>query len=190
VRLKQSSHDLCAVSSAVCTQQGLSCLTFPHWRAWYNCFCEPYANNPVSGNKSVTAKVLVFLAKTFAGTDLFPGTGLLVCGSQRQLYHALQWEKWQARQRLLSADSTQFTWWVVRSHKLLYLSKKNTDLSFKDCICWSYNNTSNILRPYSESTFARGRPDVQGTFGPLWITHSLDYIHPKDIFARMHSERI
>jgi len=42
----------------------------------------------VPGNKSVHAKVLVFLAKTFAATDLFPGTGLLVYGSQNQLYYA------------------------------------------------------------------------------------------------------
>jgi len=60
---------------------------------------------------------LVFLAKTFAGTDLLPGTGLLEYGSQNQLYYALQWGKWRARQRkwrarqpLLGADSTHVTW--------------------------------------------------------------------------------
>jgi len=51
----------------------------------------------------------VFLAKTFAGTDLFPGTGLLAYGSQNQLYYALQWGSWRARQPLLSADSKQVT---------------------------------------------------------------------------------
>jgi len=53
---------------------------------------------------------LVFLAKTFAGTDLLPGTGLLEYGSQNQLYYALQWGKWRARQPLLGADSTHVTW--------------------------------------------------------------------------------
>jgi len=35
-------------------------------------------------------KFLVFLAKTFEGTDLFVGTDLLPYGSQNQLFYALQ----------------------------------------------------------------------------------------------------
>jgi len=44
----------------------------------------------------------MFVAKTFAGTDLFPGTGLLAYGSQDQLYYALQWGKWHARQSVIT----------------------------------------------------------------------------------------
>jgi len=43
-----------------------------------------YCFYTVPGKKSVPAKVLVFLAKTFAITDLFAGTGLLAYGSQNQ----------------------------------------------------------------------------------------------------------
>jgi len=65
----------------------------------------------VREKKSIPAKVLVFLAKTSVGTDLFPGTGLLAYGSQNEVYHALlQRGIWQAGQPLLSADSTQVTW--------------------------------------------------------------------------------
>jgi len=70
-----------------------------------------------------------------------------------------------------SADSTQVTWRVLESHKLLCLVKGNTDFGFKSCICYSYNDTSTNLCPYSESPFARGRPDVSGTLGPLWVIY-------------------
>ena len=62
----------------------------------------------------------VFLAKTFAGTHLFPGTLLLAYNSQNQVYFELQWGKWRARQPLLSANSIQVTFWVLQSQKLSY----------------------------------------------------------------------
>jgi len=46
---------------------------------------------PVPGNKSLTAKVLVFLAKSFEGTDLFVGTDLMAYGSHNELFYALDW---------------------------------------------------------------------------------------------------
>jgi len=66
---------------------------FPLCRAWFNCFREPHANNPVPGKKSTSAKVLARNTRTFAVTDLFPGIGVLAYGSQRRLCHALQWRK-------------------------------------------------------------------------------------------------
>jgi len=65
------------------------------------------------------------------------------------------------------ADSTRGTYGVLQSHKLLYLGKGNTEFSFTSCICESYNSTCTNLFPYSESTVARGRPDVYSTLGPL-----------------------
>ena len=85
----RTTHHVNCVLSAL-SRRCLAC-HFSHWRAWYNCLCEPHTNNPVPGNKSVPAKVLARNTRTFAVTDLFPDTGLLAYGSQKQLYHALQW---------------------------------------------------------------------------------------------------
>ena len=45
----------------------------------------------------------------------------------------------------------------------------NTDFSFENCICQSYTYAPTTLCPYIASTFTRGRPDVQGTLGPMRI---------------------
>jgi len=63
-----------------------------------NWLCELYANKSVATNKSVPSKVLARNTKTFAGTDLFAGTGTLGYGPQNKLFYALQLGEWKGRQ--------------------------------------------------------------------------------------------
>ena len=58
----------------------------------------------------------------------------------------MRWKRGNVKQDSPCSVQAAYKWWVLESHKLLYLSKGNTDCIRRIFICQSYNNTT--LWPY------------------------------------------
>jgi len=150
-------------------------------RVYVNDAYQTYEKVIQSGPENPSGN-FVFLykkTKTFAGTDLSHCFNLVRYGSQTPLFDALQLRKWHAGQRVLSADSTQGTFWDLQSHKLFYSSCGRQGFSCGSYIQKknSHARTTHMAPP--RSTFARGWPDVRGTLGQIWVmSHIYELVMP------------
>jgi len=124
-------------------------------------------NNPVPGNKSVPFWYLWPKISQVRICSRYR----IVGETRNQLYCNLQLGKWQARQHLLSAGSTvhksRVECFNCTSFCICQWLKGRHILALEAVLLNVTIIPSITLCPYSESTFARGRPDVQSILGTI-----------------------